>query len=149
MPEPRGPRAENERPIRHHSAGAVVLDGDRCLVMRRGRTWIFPKGHIEPPETAEDAARREVREETGLEVAIEAYVGVTRYGFRSPDGRLNRKRVDWFAARLLGGTIQLEPHFSEARFVEREEAVRLLTFRNDRRIVEQAFTILGTPPVGD
>ena len=125
-----------------------MLDGARCLVIRRGRTWIFPKGHIETAETAEDAARREVLEETGLEIAIEEYVGVTRYGFRSPDGRLNRKRVDWFVARRLGGTIQLEPHFSDARFVECEEAVRLLTFRNDRRIVEQAYTIMAIRPGG-
>jgi len=146
MTDSGGPPPPDRQPVRHHSAGAVVIDERRCLLLRRGRTWVFPKGHLEAGETAQDAARREVREETGLDVAIDDYLGVTRYGFRSPDGRANRKRVDWFAAHPLGGAIELEPHFSEARFVDREEALRLLTFRNDRRIVERAFTTAAPHP---
>ncbi len=124
---------------RHHSAGAVVFSGGRCLVMRRGREWTFPKGHIEPGETARDAARREVREETGLEIDVGAPLGSTRYEFQSGEGRWNRKVVDWFTARQTGGELLLEPIFDEALFVGREEALARLTFPGDRDIARRAF----------
>lgn len=127
-------------PRRHHSAGAVVLDDDRCLVIRRGRDWTFPKGHIEPGEGPRDAARREVLEETGLEIELGQALGSTRYGFSSSDGRWNRKVVDWFVARRTGGELRLEPIFEEAAFYRREEALNLLTFPADREMARRAFT---------
>jgi 8-oxo-dGTP pyrophosphatase MutT (NUDIX family) len=56
----------------HESAGAVVMIDGRCLVLRRADRgqWVFPKGHVEAGERAEDAAVREVREETGYEVEV-------------------------------------------------------------------------------
>jgi 8-oxo-dGTP pyrophosphatase MutT (NUDIX family) len=53
--------------IEHHSAGAVVFIDQRALVLRRGdrNEWVFPKGHLERGEEPQDAALREVREETG------------------------------------------------------------------------------------
>lgn len=66
-----------ERSIRptifHESAGAVVLDDGRCLVIRRGDTgqWVLPKGHFHQGERAEDAAVREVLEATGLALAAD------------------------------------------------------------------------------
>ena len=56
-------------------AGAVILskaDSDKVLLLYRGskRDWSFPKGHIEPGESVEEAILREVREETGLSVHV-------------------------------------------------------------------------------
>lgn len=133
----------------HHSAGAVVLDGDHCLVMRRGREWIFPKGHIEAGERAEDAARREVLEETGIRIEIGAALGSTRYGFKSADGHWNRKRVDWFVGRRVGGELRLEPIFDEASFVSQADALARLTFRADRAIARLAFDRPDTRDTGD
>lgn len=62
-------------------AGAVVLDADgRLLVVQRGRApaagrWSLPGGRVEVGERAADAARREVHEETGLEVEVASFVG--------------------------------------------------------------------------
>ena len=126
-------------PRSHHSAGAVVLDGSRCLLIRRGREWIFPKGHVEPGESPEEAARREVLEETGMEIEVGTRLGATRYGFQSPDGRWNRKRVEWFLGRRVGGAVRLEPIFDEAAFLERDEAIARLTFPADREIARHAF----------
>jgi diadenosine hexaphosphate hydrolase (ATP-forming) len=133
-------------PRRHHSAGAVVLDGDRCLVLRRGRDWTFPKGHIEPGEGPGDAARREVFEETGLEIELGAPLGSTRYGFASSDGRWNRKVVDWFAAHRTGGELRLEPIFDEAAFYDQPETMKLLTFPADREMARRAFAAAGGGP---
>jgi 8-oxo-dGTP diphosphatase len=64
--------------------GAVVLDGDgRLLLVRRGREpsrglWSVPGGRVEPGETGPDAVRREVREETGLDVVVGEPVGTVR-----------------------------------------------------------------------
>src|SRR5882672_11199642 len=59
------------------SAGGVARDGDRVLMIRvqtlEGKEiWTFPKGHLEPGETAEQAAVREVEEETGYRCEITA-----------------------------------------------------------------------------
>ena len=133
-------------PRNHHSAGAVVLDGSRCLVIRRGREWIFPKGHVEAGESPEEAARREVLEETGIEIEVGSRLGATRYGFQSPDGRWNRKRVVWFLGRRVGGDIRLEPIFDDAAFLERDEAIAHLTFPADRGIARHAFDAVAGGP---
>ncbi len=111
--------------------------------MRRGRDWTFPKGHIEPGEGPRDAARREVLEETGLEIELGESLGSTRFGFSSSDGRWNRKVVDWFVARRTGGELRLEPIFEEAAFYGREEALNLLTFPADREMARRAFAAAG------
>ena len=111
--------------------------------MRRGRDWTFPKGHIEPGEGPGDAARREVLEETGLEIELGPALGSTRYGFASSDGRWNRKVVDWFVAHRTGGELRLEPIFEEAAFYDREGALNLLTFPADREMARRAFAAAG------
>ncbi|MDA8203631.1 MAG: NUDIX domain-containing protein [Chloroflexi bacterium] len=133
------------RPVKifHQSAGAIVVDGPCCLVLRTGRDWVFPKGHIEQDEAPEAAAAREVREETGLEVTIDKWIGVTRYEFadRHRGGTRNRKTVEWFLARPVGGELRPEARFSEAAYVTFEEALERLTHDDTRDIVRRAFEV--------
>jgi ADP-ribose pyrophosphatase YjhB (NUDIX family) len=131
--------AARTRRIFHHSAGAVVIDDGRCLLIRRGTEWAFPKGHLERDESPEQAARREVREETGIEVELLASLGPTRYEFKSHNGTRNRKLVDWFLGRRVGGDVVHEPIFAEARFVPLEEALRILTHAADRALLQRAI----------
>ena len=115
-----GRDAERVRPVTifHESAGAVVMIGDRCLVLRRGRQWVFPKGHLERGERPEDTAIREVREEAGVEIRILQPIGSTRYGFGKPADAVHRKRVYWFLAESDANAFRLEPTFSEAAVLE-------------------------------
>ena len=135
--------SSRSRHVFHHSAGAVVVDEGTCLLIRRGHEWAFPKGHIEKGEGPGDAARREVREETGIEIALDDGLGFTRYEFKSNNGTRNRKQVDWFLAHRVGGAIAHEPIFAEARFMSLDEALRLVTHDADRGILEKAIERLG------
>jgi 8-oxo-dGTP pyrophosphatase MutT (NUDIX family) len=127
----------------HQSAGAVVMIDARCLILRRAdrAEWIFPKGHLELGEGPEDAAVREVREETGLEIEILGDLGSTRYAF----GRRGEqhKRVDWFLARSVGGNLRLETLFRESALLDAAEAQTVLTHAADREVAARAFALAG------
>jgi 8-oxo-dGTP diphosphatase len=142
-----GGRLPGRRPqYFHDSAGAVVLVDGKCLVIRRADRdeWVLPKGHMGRDEPPEDAAVREVKEETGLEIAVVAFLGATRYSF-GPE-REHRKRVEWFLADVVGGTLHLEKIFSEALFVDAERANAILSHAADREIVARAFAAATRPP---
>ncbi len=119
-----------------------------CLALRRADRdeWVFPKGHIEEGERPEEAAIREVQEETGFEIEIEARLGATRYSFGP--GKVHRKRVSWFMATPVGGALRLEPIFSEASLLDQPGAQNVLTHAADREIARRAFAgLLRGKPV--
>lgn len=133
----------SERPVArifHHSAGAVVVTEGRCLAIRRGHEWVFPKGHLEAGEEPEAAAVREVREETGLRIRLLGPLGHTRYEIAHVGARRQAKRVDWFLGEPVGGELRLEPRFPEATYLDETE-LGLLTHESDREIARRAFAL--------
>ena len=92
---------------KEHSAGGVILeDGNILLIqvlnLRGDKVWTFPKGHLEAGETAEQAAVREVAEETGWECEISSYLFKAEYTF-DRGGELVDKDVRWFMMKRVGG----------------------------------------------
>jgi 8-oxo-dGTP diphosphatase len=121
-----------ERPI--VAVGAVVLgEGGRVLLIRRGRApaenqWSVPGGAVDVGETLAEACAREVREETGLDVAVGAPVGVVERVVRDEDGRVRFHYVIHdFAASVRGGALCAGSDCAEARWVTLEEAAQLPT----------------------
>ena len=134
------------------SAGGVIhrkSDGrtDVCLISTGGgKNWQLPKGIIEPGEPAEEAARREVAEETGLSGEIEQPLDKIEYWYVWEGTRIH-KLVYFFLFRHTGGSTNLhDDEVDDARWFAIEDALERLSFENERRIVRQAATVLAARP---
>ena len=131
------------------SAGGVVLRrgeaGREVLLCGRSaeKIWALPKGTPEPDETLEQTALREVREETGVEVERVGTVGDIRYWFSRPrEGVRFNKTVRHYLMRPVGGDPSLHDHeFDDVRWFPVQEALRLLSYQNEARILRQALTL--------
>src|SRR6266508_997804 len=125
------------------SSGAVIVNPEGrtlLLCLEHEGTWSLPKGTVEPGETLEQTALREVHEETGLEVRLIRPLHEVSYSFYWPPAGVNyHKTVAYFLAEPVGGEVRPEPGFEEARWVTHEEALRLLRWPNDRDVVSKAF----------
>ncbi|MFI7676464.1 NUDIX domain-containing protein [Actinophytocola sp. NPDC049390] len=122
------------------AAGAVVWrlrDGtvEVALVYRRRYDdWTLPKGKLDRGETARTAAHREVREETGAQVALGRFLGRTSYRVGT-----DRKVVDYFAARYLNGDFAPSDEVAELRWLPVPDAMARLTYEHDHPVL-MAFT---------
>ena len=132
---------------REISAGGVVYrrEGDDIEVLlaarrtRRGDlAWGLAKGGIEPEETIEDAAVREVREETGIDAVIEASLGETRYFYVWDDVRV-RKVVHFFLMRAVGGdTEDHDDEMEEVRWFPLTRALKRAAYKGEREVLSRA-----------
>ncbi|MEN9715490.1 MAG: hypothetical protein RJA35_957 [Actinomycetota bacterium] len=137
--------ARPRRRVEETSAGGFVLaaDGSNRVALigrlaRSGRIdWCVPKGHLEGDETNEQAAVREVYEETGLVVEILDTLGSINYEF-SAGHKLIAKTVHHFLFRQIGGdlTVELDPNHEavEARWFELDSLLSTLAHENERRM---------------
>ena len=113
--------------VREDGAGEV-------LVVHRPAydDWSFPKGKLEDGENEEEAALREVEEETGLRCRLELEIATSRYR----DARARPKTVRYWLMTPVGGTLAAANEVDEARFVTFAEARRLLSYRRDVDLLE-------------
>ena len=117
--------------VHRRSAGATEV-----LVVHRPRyqDWSLPKGKLDPGETLEQAALREVEEETGWRCRLGDHIGKNEY--RDRNGR--SKRVDWWLMEPIDGEFAPNDEVDEIRWVPVTEARELLTHADDYELVEAA-----------
>jgi len=95
--------------------------------------WAFPKGKLEHDESEEEAALREVEEETGLRCLLGREVGITRYH----DSRGRPKTVRYWQMTAIGGALVPAHEVDDARWVSLDEASALLTYARDVELLAQ------------
>lgn len=153
LPKPR-PFPAPRRQVEEVSAGGIVVDFTSrtlsvAVIARINRAsrleWCLPKGHLEHDETAAQAARREISEETGIEGAVITALGSVDYWFSAGGMRIH-KVVHHFLLRATGGTLTVEgdpDHEAiDAMWVPFNELQARLSFANERRIALAAAYVL-------
>jgi 8-oxo-dGTP diphosphatase len=106
--------------------GAVILDGTRVLLARRGRApsagkWSIPGGLVDVGERLEDALLREIEEESGLRVRLLGLCGVIDRVVREQDAVRYHYVIIDYAAEPVGGRLQAGSDAAEVRWVEVDE----------------------------
>jgi 8-oxo-dGTP diphosphatase len=119
----------------HAAGGVVVRDGQVALVHRpRYDDWTLPKGKLDPGESFEEAALREVQEETGLRGRLVRELPATAYGVT---GRPKVVRY-WLMDVAHEGPFVPNDETDQLRWVAPDEALRLLTYDRDRDVLRAA-----------
>jgi 8-oxo-dGTP pyrophosphatase MutT (NUDIX family) len=126
-------------------AGGVVLMGTQAVLRRTVRgEYLFPKGHLEPGETLEQAAVREVAEETGLEAEIIADVGEVSFLHGGEE-----YRVKFFLMRATRRLPEWNDHSGRDAVAVPLDRVRgLLSFEDYRRVWDRVEEILRADDAG-
>jgi ADP-ribose pyrophosphatase YjhB (NUDIX family) len=128
------------------SAGGLVINRTGDLGLLIGRfdhkdptgtrlLWSLPKGHIEDGETPEDAAIREVAEETGITSEISKSLGVIDFWFMAGGKRIH-KTVHHFLFREVGGTLQAQiSEVDEVGWFPLTEIVEKLAYPDEKKLI--------------
>lgn len=136
------------------SAGGVVIrrgpEGvEVALAARRTRkgqlAWGLPKGLVESGEEPDQAALREVQEETGLEATIVRSLGDISYWYVWENERV-RKKVAFFLMEAVGGDVSLHDHeMEEVGWFPLQQAVRKASYPSEREVIRRAAEALDAP----
>ena len=119
---------------RVEAAGGIVERDGRIAVVHRPRydDWSLPKGKLDPGESFEQAALREIEEETGLTCELEDELEPARYR----DHRGREKVVRYWRMRVLDGEFAPNDEVDELRWLTPRKAVALLSYDHDRLLVQ-------------
>ena len=138
--------------VEETSAGGFVLDrrGPEPLAAliarrdRRGRLlWSLPKGHLEADETPEQAAVREVFEETGIRGSILASLGTINFWFMADDRRIH-KTVHHFVLEAHDDVLSdADAEVAEVAWVRLDEVSGRLRYADERRLVARVQSLLA------
>jgi len=132
------------------SAGGVVVRGEDAIVIvptRRGaqgqRVLALPKGHVDPGETPDRTAAREVREETGVDARLVERLGEVRY-FYQRDGKRIFKRVTFYLFAYRDGSLDdHDDEVEEARWMPLAEAAEALSYDGEREMAARALSAIA------
>jgi 8-oxo-dGTP pyrophosphatase MutT (NUDIX family) len=140
----------------HPSQTDVVQAAGGLVVRRQGghlqivvvhrpvqQDWSFPKGKLEPGETLDVAALREVREETGMTCEILRFIGHTEY----VDRKGRQKTVAYWIMAATGGSFSPNEEVDELRWLHLDEAGRLLSYQRDQELLAVLMAADQVEPV--
>ncbi len=137
--------------IYEKSAGIIPYDKEKGFLllhyppMIKGEKghWGFPKGHVEDGENEIETARREMKEETGLDVKI-------LFGFKDEltyfykfKGKLHKKIVVFFIGIPNSTEVKLSREHDDYKWVKYEEAIKFITFENERKVLKRAYEFIS------
>lgn len=137
--------------IKEVSAGGVIYrsaeDGYYfVLILDAYDKWTFPKGHVDGDENPEEAALREIREETGLEkMLLVEYLGETEVKVHRPSEKPFRKLIKYFLVKAMSEELRV-PQTSElkdVRWFSRQEVLEKLGYENAKEIFVKGLEKLG------
>ncbi len=132
------------------SAGGVVYrkTGDKIEIIIGKHSghhrWVLPKGWVEEGETKEETAKREVKEEVGVEVEVGEPIGDFYIYFTNEAGKHVRKTNYFFLMKYISGD-PVKGHgweMEEAKWVLPSEAVEELTYPSEKEIVQKAVKLI-------
>jgi 8-oxo-dGTP pyrophosphatase MutT (NUDIX family) len=133
------------------SAGVLIFrrEGQKrlYLLLDYGKHWDYPKGHIEPGETPQAAAWRELKEETGIESEqirqVPGFGEKITYFFRDKKKGLVRKSVIFYLAETEADQVTLSHEHVGFEFLPFDLAFTRLTFATARAVLRRAEEFLG------
>jgi len=129
---------------REFSAGGIVFNNKgQVLVTQHSQNkhWSFPKGLIDPGQTSEEAALREVKEEGGVVAEILDKVGYSKYVYTF-EGEKIFKVVTYFLMKYISGSPDDHDwEVEEVGWYEPEDALKQLTFFQDKTLLKKALEI--------
>lgn len=139
---------------KEQSAGAIIVRSEKRILKylllqslsnsKKGKEfWYFPKGHIEEGETEEEAARREIFEETGIQDAafLKGFREVSRYYFQA-EGEKVLKTVFFFLAVTKAKEIRISSEHTGYLWLSFDQALKQLRFVNARALLKKAHDFL-------
>lgn len=135
------------------SSGGVAFRGQdsnpeiAIVSVKHSLRWQLPKGIVDPGESPEVTAVREVREEAGIETDLLSLIESIEYWYRSTKyGKPVRfdKFVHFYLLHYRSGNVSDHDHeVAEARWVDLEEAIEMLAFKSEREVVEKAREMIA------
>lgn len=121
------------------SSAGVLINKDKVLILKRDKTWVFPKGKVKEGEDLIQTAKREIFEETGISVSDPIFfIGTTKYKFKK-ENEIYKKEVYYYLFKVETFQVNLEPSFIGYGWFYFDEGLKILTFKNDKKIFKTAI----------
>jgi bis(5'-nucleosidyl)-tetraphosphatase len=132
--------------IKENEAGAIIFYEEEgkfyFLLLKYPRYWGLPKGHIEFGEEDLETAKREIKEETGLDVKILPGFKEKTMWFFMRQGEKILREVTWFLAKAESKNVKISEEHEDFAWLPYEEARERLTYDNDKNLLDKAMRYL-------